>query len=509
MASEDESQAFDITHDEKDWDAQKENFRKCYIDHNMTRKDAAQYMKDHFDFDATPRQWERKIKQWGFTKYSSRDDRLQQIAQTGKSIFDIGRPGRRPRARTDEHGNLHPHDDRNLRRFARREVSRSRSRSRSQSFTGRSTPNIKDEHQPGPSNTVTDQTYNLKLSNPALLHPPSSGGFNIAATPASGDQDEPIQLHYLREENPPAASEANEPEILLTVDNSEEWPQTQLSDLAAQFDLGDGPDQYQAFADDILLTQGLVGDDLQNPNPQYSLDPNDPSLSYPISGHTMSISTGFDHFAVSGNGMETNPGVLSDNILPDQQIFGTGPQIQPAPNALDSMNLNLPIITFDVVEPDPTMMLPPPETLPFPNLPDMPEPGPDLSVSDNGPLHSDVMPLVDEYTRAVHSTALWSLGHQQYGDQFAENLAASLDQPGQVFKAKMAVVLENFAKSQQRAFQSMRDTCSKLRQKNAVLEQMLKEESRRDMGQSAAAGPHRSSLPVQASVYDNIYSPNY
>ena len=38
----------------------------------------------------------------------------------------------------------------------------------------------------------------------------------------------------------------------------------------------------------------------------------------------------------------------------------------------------------------------------------------------------------------------------------------------------MAVVLDNFAKSQQRAYQSMKDTCSKLRQKNAELQEMIK-----------------------------------
>jgi hypothetical protein len=45
--------------------------------------------------------------------------------------------------------------------------------------------------------------------------------------------------------------------------------------------------------------------------------------------------------------------------------------------------------------------------------------------------------------------------------------------PGRAFMASMSIFLDNFAKTQQRSLQVMKDTCSKLRQKNAVLEQML------------------------------------
>jgi hypothetical protein len=37
----------------------------------------------------------------------------------------------------------------------------------------------------------------------------------------------------------------------------------------------------------------------------------------------------------------------------------------------------------------------------------------------------------------------------------------------------MSIFIENFAKTQQRSLQSMKDTCSKLRQKNAMLEEIL------------------------------------
>lgn len=548
MAAEDKSQVLDTQHEEKDWEAQKENFRRCYIDDNRTKEKAAQYMKDHFNFDATPRQWERKIKQWGFTKYSSRDERLRQIEQAGKSIFDISRPGRRSRSRTDERGGLLAPEDRNLRRFARREVSRSRSRSRSQSFTGGSYSHINDEHPPGPSNAVTDQTYNLKLSSPALQHPPSNGGFNIAATPASGEQDEPIQLHYLREEKSTASGEEMEPDLLLTVHDGGGWPQASLPDLSHQFDLTDGQDQYQAYSDTLLLTQGLVGNNLHE-DLQYPHVGNNPSFDY-LSNQTMSTSTGFGQVPLSGNSMEINPDACSDDILSDQQMFGPVAPLQETPNALGSTDLvNLPIITFDGVDVDSTRMLSSTEATPFPdmpNIPHMPEALTDLSITENGPLHTDVMPLVEEYTRAVQTAVLWCLGGQQYNHQLGDSLAASLEQPGtaalpcagvdamltpsalgQVFKARMAVVLDNFAKSQQRAFQSMRDTCSKLRQKNAVLEAIVKEGQFRTVllaqlltdtcyiaspansGQFSGNGVHRSSLPLQPSLYHSSYSTSY
>ena len=111
----------EVQHTEAEWEGQKESFRHLYMVMNLTRKEATAQMKELHNFYATPRQWERKIKQWGFSKYSSRDDRLSQIAQTGKSVYEFSRPDRHPRIRFDIT------DDRNLRRFARREISRRKS----------------------------------------------------------------------------------------------------------------------------------------------------------------------------------------------------------------------------------------------------------------------------------------------------------------------------------------------------------------------------------------------
>ena len=55
---------------------------------------------------------------------------------------------------------------------------------------------------------------------------------------------------------------------------------------------------------------------------------------------------------------------------------------------------------------------------------------PSDTLDNSGPLQTDVMPLVEEYTKAVQSAALRFLRSHQYGDTSLEKLAANLDQPG-------------------------------------------------------------------------------
>ncbi|RMZ79042.1 hypothetical protein DV737_g3610, partial [Chaetothyriales sp. CBS 132003] len=122
----------DTHHEEDEWNRQRENFTQYYMTEKKTLKAARELMIAKHNFLATPRQWERRIKDWGLQKYASRQARMDEIQQQGRSIEDVAEPGRRSAT------HLQPNDDRNLRRFARREitrsVSRSRSRSRSQSF---------------------------------------------------------------------------------------------------------------------------------------------------------------------------------------------------------------------------------------------------------------------------------------------------------------------------------------------------------------------------------------
>jgi Clr5 domain len=131
-----------VHHEEYEWEAQRENFIMYYKTENRTLKDSAQCMIENHGFHATPRQWERKVKVWSLEKYTSRNSRLRQIASQGRSIHEVARAGRRSRAYDAALLHPEPDDDRNIRRFARRELnrsgSRSRSRSRSNSFGQRS-----------------------------------------------------------------------------------------------------------------------------------------------------------------------------------------------------------------------------------------------------------------------------------------------------------------------------------------------------------------------------------
>lgn len=488
MASDDESQSLDHHHEEKDWEAQKENFRICYIDRNMTRKEAAQFMKDHFNFNATPRQWERKIKQWGFAKYSSRDERLMQIAQTGRSVYDVSRPGRRPRA-----DNLHPHEDRNLRRFARREVSRSRSRSRSTSFADKSPPRFTQEFSDSMANAVIDRTFNLNLSRPEMLLPPNNTGFNVAATPAAEDSEQPIQLHYLHESDPAAFGEPNEPDLVLSVSNGE-WPQDQLTDVSEQqYNVAGDQTQFPTFSDNLVASHASQGSGIPNSTIPFPLNGNTASLGYPISNPAVTMARGFPQYNLPTDGMRMDQAAVPENTMAEQTMFDNSMQMtQGAPSLnQDSFETN-PIFTFELVDADSTPMLPLSDEPTFPSIPRIAGAVPESAMTNDGPLQNDVLPLVEEYTRAVQAAAAWCLGKSQYGEGVSEKLAASLAQPrkpltssfrfipivsdcseGQAFMANLAVVLENFANTQQRSLQSMKDTCSILRQKNAVLEGML------------------------------------
>jgi hypothetical protein len=490
MASEDESQGPDHHHDEKDWDAQKENFRVCYIDKKMTRKDAAQYLRDNFGFDATPRQWERRIKQWGFSKYSSREERLNQIAQTGKSIYEVGRPGRRPRAPVDDYGRLHPHpqEDRNLRRFARREASRSRSRSRSNSFTDHRQPRVQDDYvsfSEEPSIAITDQTFNLHLNNAALLQSTSNAGFSVAATPAAGEPDQPVQLHLLQEQKPSAFGDLDEADLFLTVEDGGPDPYINSG----------GQEQFPKFSDNMMSTGGSMATGAQDANLQY-FDANATPLDYPGAGQAINLPTTFDQYSLPNSGMAINAGILSENMMSERQIFDNGVQIAQGGNDLNQADFHsIPNITFAVIDMDPTTMMPQADGSGYQSVAPMPDVVPQQPINNDGPLQNDVAPLMAQYIKEVCATASWYVSSQAYGMGSEDKLAAVLEQPGekstplqsrknrsltlhslgQMFTARMSVTLENFAKSQQRAFQSTRDTCARLRHKNAELEAKIRQ----------------------------------
>ncbi|KIW18999.1 hypothetical protein PV08_03289 [Exophiala spinifera] len=460
MASEDESQTPDHHHDEKDWEAHKEIFRQYYIDQNMTRKEAAQHLKEQYGFDATPRQWERKIKQWNFSKYSSREERLMQIAKTGKTIFEVGRPGRRPRGHTDESGRLHPNEDRNLRRFARREASRSRSRSRSTSFTERTRPQLQQDFPETSSHAITDQTFNLHLGNPVSFHPPSEG-FTVRAVPAAGQPEQPVQLHLLQDQQPSTFGNLDDANLFLTIEDS-------------QYASSGGQEAFPAFPDDLMQLANPVGVNGQDPNIQFPLEQND-TVNYPLDP-TMEVPVNFDHFGMTDNNLPMDPSILpnSNNMMSEPQLYPSTNQMPPGANEMGRSILDtIPVLTFDIVDPDVPSTLSTATQSNFQNMGDLTDDGTHSASDSGGPLQTDVMPLVDEYTGAVQAAAMWFLSNQLYGDTSTDKLTDSIDQPGRIFKARMEVMLDNYAKSQQRALQAMRDKCNKLKKKNEKLEEII------------------------------------
>ena len=120
---------------EEEWERVREPFRMYYIDGNLSLKDAASRIRDHHNFDATLRQWERRLgpEKWNMPKYASRDDRLRVVSQNGTSLEDVSRRGRRKSTGSSEDNRLTV--DRNMRRWARRELSRNSSRQRAKSVS--------------------------------------------------------------------------------------------------------------------------------------------------------------------------------------------------------------------------------------------------------------------------------------------------------------------------------------------------------------------------------------
>jgi len=409
MASEDESQGNDHHHDETEWEAHKENFRRCYMDNNMTRKDAALFMKNVFGFDATPRQWERRIKQWGFQKYSTREERMQQIAQAGKTVFDVSKPGRRPRAHSSN--SLHPREDRNLRRFARREVSRSRSRTRSNSFTNSSRPDLGDELQAARQSTFDDQTFNPNFASPPLVEAQNSAGYNPTIIPTGLHAKHMMQVNYPQGQKSTGFDGTAGHDGLFTVD-SRKWTGSQAPSSTNQWDSSKSHTHMQQFPTN-MLSQTPLDPNVSNPNGSY-LTENEPSLGFQMGDTAMLSSTQYD-FGTSRDSIGINPSVLSTNPLSDQRIYDQNLQNTQASTVVDDTDFNSVNFQFAVVDVDSTASqlnlgedsfnpIPPGQGgFPDPN-------GPAFGINFTGPLQNDVVPLVEELIRSMHDVALLEAG---------------------------------------------------------------------------------------------------
>lgn len=426
MASDDDSQPLDTHHDEKEWDEQKENFRICYIDNNMTRKDAADYMKQHFNFNATPRQWERKIKQWGFSKYTGRDERLAQIAQTGKTVLDVSRPGRRPRTHADEYGNLHPNEDRNLRRFARREVSRSRSRSRSTSVTDRPRPQFQQQFSDPSANTTLHAPFDFNDMGSEMRRTPSMEG-----APITRERSQTAQSAFYSPQQTTTYEQRDGANIAAVMEQTQ-WMQAQQNN-PQQFDANSIQNHYNTFSNSSIPLHTPQGMNMQAANQPFVGNDNSLNTTY---GFGMAnppmqpLPPDFNQYAMSDSHNGMHPGMLPEDMM-TERMFDENVQLPQASDTLDEANFeDNPMITFDlVVDMDSGAMIPPSGPMPPQAQSGMAMPLSDPTSGEDGPLRTDVLPLIEQYTRAVQTVALGSLMGASHTDGLANKLAADLDQP--------------------------------------------------------------------------------
>jgi hypothetical protein len=424
MASDDDSQALDTHHAEKEWEEQKENFRICYIENNMTRKEAAEFMKQHHNFHATPRQWERKIKQWGFSKYTGRDERLAQISQAGKTVLDVSRPGRRPRSLVDGSGNLQPHEDRNLRRFARREVSRNRSRSRSTSYVEDRRPQFKQEFSPPSTDATLDADFDFNDIGADMRRTASSEGTRGPTPRAAREQSEPFHHGFFQNQQAGGYGPRDQPNVAASVQN--QWSHgahhgSPPFNVTAQ-------NQYETFPNGPIPLHNSQGVGFQNATQTFAENAPNTTFAYPVQNPAgQPLPAGFNQFPMPTNDIGMHPGMMQGEFMTGQAMFNN-PIAGPDP--LDETRFeNNPMITFDIVDMDSPGMGAASDPMLFSANPPLQEPIVEPTLNDPGPLSTDVLPLVEQYTRAVRAITLSTLAGSSQQSGLTNKLAADLEQP--------------------------------------------------------------------------------
>jgi len=420
MASEDDSQAPGPNHHE--WEAQKDHFRACYIDQKMTLKEAAQYMKEHFNFHATLRQWERKIKSWGFQKYSSREERLEQIALAGMNVYEVSQGGRRPRIR--DNGHLRP--DRNLRRFAKREVNRSRSRSRSSSFTNGEReqsgiiPNADGEL------AGMDQEFDIDDGSADFLQSLPNGMFGLNGPQVAEDTPEqPMTIPFTYDQNslnpantpqqPQQPQQPSQPTLsprdaLLPV--SDQWSQTHVS---KQLDMSDDEAFFSTFDRTMMPSQPTLQAGGDDAGMGYSLTSEQNTLGFDMAEPSLSAGNNFSPFDASSDPMFGNPPPV--NFPGPEQFYEERARDGPAQQDIPQINfipVSGPAIPFDFI--DPAELATPLNDIDpdFQELGEMPEPFQDdtlqgQSLDSLGKWKDDVLTLVNHYIVNVRGVTLGSL----------------------------------------------------------------------------------------------------
>lgn len=381
MAAEEYSDSAQHVHDDSDWETRKEEFKNLYIDQNMTLKSAAAEMSKA-GFDATPRQWERRIKQWGFQKYSTREDRLKQIEKSGTTIERIGRGGRLPRD-----GLLHPHgpEARNIRRFVKRELSRSRSRSRSNS-DGRS-PYDSGEQSPDQPFVRPDFYNNNTPPEEQSIHEARRLSQEINLSDMRQEQN----LHIMH------------PEVVVTGD-AVPWQTTAMQSIPVLQGNHEGFPDYE----DMMSSQGSISRPDSDPTMPFQIPrqhlANDFGLLESTSNDTENI-IAFD---------PTKQDLLFavDGTAPSQQSFDTvmgGSQPEPLLTGFD----HIPSFQFDHVPSTapvtPIMGLNQDYHFASDTKSDEGQISQESYLEGHTTLHHDVNSLIEGYIQAVHSAVMISL----------------------------------------------------------------------------------------------------
>lgn len=309
-----------------EWEAQKENFYHCYIEENMTLSKAARYMKTHHNFDATTRQWERKIKQWGFTKYKSQEERLQQIAESGKTVYEVSQPGRRPPVQRG--GRLLPIEDRNIRRFARRHLSRSPTRNRANSSTQASQAGQSDQDSDD-LNTYEEQTYDCAVPTVENFHMKNGwqpDSITVPLNRARTNSPDTPQVHFMH----PTGSndQSNAPSIFISI------PENQaLSPGMSHARFNQNSEPFPDLVDDYITasssSQGIAG-----PGPISYTYPGAFGNNVPALSQSFSSPGNFSHSTNQHSMSPEEASIMSNPFGPSQQSiqqsndFGMIPVIQ-------------------------------------------------------------------------------------------------------------------------------------------------------------------------------------
>jgi hypothetical protein len=450
-------------HEDQEWDAQRDNFLRYYKDEKKTLKAATQCMIANHNFYATPRQWERKISSWGITKYTPRAERMQQIENQGRTLIEVAQGGRRPRKYSN---NLEVDDDRNIRRFARRALSRSpssqRARSRSSSG-GQQSPCL----SPRPEILMDDLVVNERVHDlDVSVFWQHSNPSSVPAVLANQPTDNP-QVHAMVMQNPQTGERHRE--LIFDFPAQQENGSSTLADSMLH-----NPTPYEPFPS---YTNGMnanvdLGTNTDLSNMQQGLNGGVGFMAQPVDAmdisptHTQEMAPGWHGREAMSLG-DANVS-FGSSITPLHQVFE-----QPLLTPVQSNEFKPIMMPEDVMGGLPMVLISPDASSPsshdappavgapiaFTPVPNQN----DLNLTDPYP---DFSQHVDDYSLAVQTT------FQSYvtSARSREETVRDLERYKALFSQRMNRTLDSLVMSHQRSVRIGQETNRKLKQRIEALE---------------------------------------